>query len=155
MTKRSTENQETIRVSADQFIANVREHLSKYEQNEVINTNQSGIELELHSARTLSYKGEKVTVVSVRSTNNTTHSYTVQPNITLDGQLLSPVYLCLKESKGYISEGIRSNLFNTSNVVITCSSSEKLTTSVIEYWHDHVLLPLLGERKKLLLVLDC
>ena len=155
MTKRSTDNQETIKASADQFVVSVRKHLSKYEPNEVINTDQSGIELELHSTRTLSYKSEKVAVASVRSTNATTHSYTVQPTITLDGHLLSPVYLCLKESKGYISENIRSHLFKTSNVVITCSSSGKLTTSLVEFWRDHVLLPSLGKRKKFLLISDC
>ena len=155
MTKRSTENQETISASADQFVVNVLKHLSKFESNEVINTDQSGIELELRSTRTLSYKGEKVTVASVRSTNATTHSYTVQPTITLDGHLLSPVYLCLKEPKGYISKNIRSHLFKTLNVVITCSSSGKLNTSLIEYWRDHVLLPSLGERKKFLLISDC
>ncbi len=155
MTKRSTENQEIIKASADQFVANVRKYLPKYELSEVINTDQSGIELELHSARTLSYKGEKVTVASIRSTNAATHSYTVQPTITLDGHLLSPMYLCLKEPKGYISKNVRSHLFKTSNVVITCSSSGKLTTSLVEYWRDHVLLPSLGERKKFLLISDC
>ena len=60
MAKRSTENQETIRSSTDQFVANVRKYLSKYEPNEVINTDQSGIELELRSTQTLSYKGEKL-----------------------------------------------------------------------------------------------
>ena len=123
VTKRSTEDQVTIRASVDQFVANVCKHWSKYELNEVVNTDQSGIELELHSTRTLSYKGEKVTVASVRSTNATTHSYKVQSTITLDGHLLSPMYLCLKEPKGYISKNIRSHLFKTSNVVVACTSS--------------------------------
>lgn len=127
----------------------------KYEPNEVLNTDQSGIELEMHSTRTLSYKGERLTVVAVRSTNATTHSYTVQPTIALDGELLSPVYLCLKEPKGRMSENIRSHLFKASNVIVTCSSSGKLTTSLVEYWRDKVLLPSLGQRKKFLLISDC
>ena len=67
MTKCQAENQETIRTSADQFIADVRKRLPQYEASEVINTDQSGIQLELHSTRTLSHKGEKVTIGSVRS----------------------------------------------------------------------------------------
>ena len=114
-------------------MADVRERLQKYETSEVMNTDQSGIELELHSTRTLSYKGEKLTVAAVRSTNASTHSYTVQPTITLDEHLLSPVYLCLKEPKGHMNENIRSHLFKASNVVVTCSSSGKLTTSLVEY----------------------
>jgi hypothetical protein len=89
VTKCQTENQETIRTSSDQFVADVCKRLLRYETNEVINTDQSGIQLELHSARTLSHEGEKVTIGSVRSTNATTRSYTVQPGITLDGHLLS------------------------------------------------------------------
>jgi hypothetical protein len=155
VTKREAQNQETARASADQFVADVRNRLPEYELDEVINTDQSGIQLELHSARTLSHKGEKVTSASVRSTNATTHSYTVQPTITLDGQLLSPIYLCLKEPKRSMSENIRSHLFKASNVVVTCSSSGKLTTFLVENWRDHVLLPSLGQRKKFLLISDC
>jgi hypothetical protein len=130
VTKRETQNQETIKASADSFVDDVRKRLSNYEATEVMNTDQSGIELEMHSTRTLSYKGEKMTV---GSTNASTHSYTVQPTITLDGNLLSPIYLCLKEPKGRISENIRSHLFKTSNVIVMCSSSGKLTTSLVEY----------------------
>jgi len=114
-----------------------------------------GHELEIHSTRTLSYKGEKTTACTVRSTNASTHSYTVQPTITLDGHLLSPIYLCLKKPKGHISENIRSHLFKTPNVIVTCSSSGKLTTSLVEYWRDQVLLPSLESRKKFLLISDC
>ena len=36
---------------------------------------------------------------------------------------------------------IRSKLFPASNVIVTCSQSGKLTTSLVEYWRDHVLRP--------------
>ena len=58
--------------------------------------------------------------------------YTVQPIITLDA-----------------------HLFEASNMVVTYSSSEKLTTSLIEYWCDQILVPSLGQRKKFLLISDC
>jgi hypothetical protein len=149
------EDEETIRTSANQFVADVRRRLPQYEEHAVLNTDQSGIQLELHSARTLSHKGEKVTTGSVRSVNATTHSYTAQPTITLDGHLLSPLYLCLKEPTGRLSDNIRSHLFKASNIVITCSSSGKLSTSLVEYWRDHVLLPSLGKHEKFLLISDC
>lgn len=114
MPKHQTENQETIRTSADQLIADVRKRLPQCEVGEVINTDQSGTQLELHSTRTVSHKGEEVSVGSIRS-----------------------------------------HLFKTSYVVITCSSSEKLTTSLVECWGDHVLLPSLGKRKKFLLISGC
>lgn len=34
---------------------------------------------------------------------------------------------------------IKRKLFPASNIVLTCSSSGKLTTSLVEYWRDHVL----------------
>jgi hypothetical protein len=155
VTKRHVEDEETITASAEQFVADVRRRLPQYNERDVINTDQSGIQLEFHSTRTLSHKGEKVTIGSVRSVNATTHSYTAQPSITLDGHLLSPLYVCLKETTGHLSEKIRSNLFKKSNVVITCSSSGKLTTSLVEYWRDNVLLPSLEKRQKFLLISDC
>ena len=36
---------------------------------------------------------------------------------------------------------IKAKLFAASNVVVTCSSSGKLTGSLVEYWRDHVLRP--------------
>ncbi|CAF1461217.1 unnamed protein product [Adineta ricciae] len=155
VTKHHVEDEGTIRTSADQFVADVRRRLPQYQEHAVLNTDQSGIQLEFHSTRTLSHQGEKVTTGSVRSVNATTHSYTAQPTITLDGYLLSPLYLCLKEPTGRLSDNIRLRLFKASNVVITCSSSGKLTTSLVEYWRDHVLLPSLGKHQKFLLISDC
>ena len=154
MTKHHVEDEESIRTSADQFVADVRRRLPQYEEHEVLNIDQSGTQLEFHSTRTLIHRGEKVIIGSVRSVNATTHSYTAQPTITLDGYLLSPLYLCLKEPTGRLSDNIRSRLFKASDVVITCSSSGKLTTSLVEYWRDNVLLPSLGKHQKFLLISD-
>ena len=57
--------------------------------------------------------------------------------------------------KRRLSDNIRSHLFKVSNVVITCSSSGKLTTSLVEYWRDHVILPSLKKHQKFLLISDC
>lgn len=155
MTERHVDDEEVIRISTDHFVADVSRRLPHYEEDEVINTHRSGLHLEFHSTRTLSHQGEKITIGFVRSVNATTHSYTAQPTIALDGHVLSPLYLCLKEPTGRMSDNIRSHLFKTSNVVITCSISGKLTTSLVEYWRDHVLLPSLGKHQKFLLISDC
>ena len=52
VTKRETQNQETIKASADHFMADVRKRLPNDEASEVMNTDQSGIELEMRSTRT-------------------------------------------------------------------------------------------------------
>jgi hypothetical protein len=69
-----------------------------------MNTDQVELHKELHSTRTLSYRGEKLTVATVKSQNVITHSYTVQPMINLASEVVGPIYFCLKELNGRISE---------------------------------------------------
>ena len=45
---------------------------------------------------------------------------------------------------------MKKHLFQPKNVVITCASLRKLTTSLVEYWRGHCLLPLIGARCLLL-----
>jgi hypothetical protein len=86
----------------------------------------------------------------VASKNASTHSYTVQPTISLDGKQVGPILLCLQEPKGKLGEGVKNKLFKPSNVVITCSASGKLTSSLVAYWRDNCLLPSIGGKCLLL-----
>lgn len=79
MTKKEVEDVDIINHSAEQFVSDVQKIIKNYKQECVLNTDQSGLELEMYSNRTLSHQGEKLTVAKVRSLSNTTHSYTVQP----------------------------------------------------------------------------
>ena len=45
---------------------------------------------------------------------------------------------------------VKRRLFQAKNIVITCSSSDKLMNSLVKYWRDKVLVPSIG-RKTLLL----
>ncbi|CAF1476498.1 unnamed protein product [Adineta ricciae] len=123
-------------------------------EDNVLNTDQSGLELEIHSGRILSYHGEKTTLSTVRSENATTHSYTVQPMISLSGKVIGPVFLCLKEPDGRMSDNIKSNLFKADNVVVTCSASGKLTTSLVKYWRDNVFITSIANSSRTLLLSD-
>ena len=104
VTKREVMNGEEVKKSTDQFVSDVRALLPKYNQDFVLNTGQSGLEFKIQSNRTLSHQGEKTTLSAVRSINETTHSYTVQPMISLSGKIVGPIYLCLKEPKGRMSD---------------------------------------------------
>jgi len=151
VTKRELVNEDVIHESAERFVAEVKALLSHYNEDSILNTDQLGLELEVPSTRTLSFQGEKTTLASVRSTNNTTHSYTVQPIISMSGKIVGPVYVCLKEANGRMSENIKGNLPRVNNVVVTCSASGKLTTSLVQDWRDMCLIPSLPSRKTLLL----
>ncbi|CAF1435566.1 unnamed protein product [Adineta ricciae] len=126
--------------------------MQHYSPNEIMNTDQVGLEKELHSSRTLSYQGEKSTVSAVKSQNAISHSYTLQSTINLAGEVVGPIYLCLNEPTGRISENVQAKMFQPSNVVITCSKSGKLTKSLVHYWRDKVLAAIV--HKKCLLLSD-
>ena len=74
VTKREVMNEEEIKKSADQFVSDVRALLLEYNEDFVLNTDQSGLEFKIHSNRTLSHQGEKTTLSAVRSINETTHN---------------------------------------------------------------------------------
>ena len=154
VTKRDVLNKDDINQSAEDFVHNAKKVILNYHPDYVLNTDQSGLQLEMFSNRTLSHEGEKLTPATVRSINNTTHSYTVQPIITMSGKLIRPLFLCLKENSGRLSESIKKTLFQANNIVLTCSKSGKLTGSLVKYWRDNVLKPLVGQKKSLLLS-DC
>ncbi|CAF5045695.1 unnamed protein product [Rotaria sp. Silwood1] len=120
------------------------------DQNYISRFHQVGIEKELHSTRTLSFQGEKKTLGRVSSKNATTHSYTIQPTISLDGRVIGPMFLCLQETNGRMGDIVKRHLFEPKNVVITCSSSGKLTNSLVRYWRDKVLVPSIGKKTLLL-----
>ncbi|CAF2057276.1 unnamed protein product [Rotaria magnacalcarata] len=98
------ENTNAIIESADSFVRDAKREMQNYACEVVLNTDQVGLELELHLSRTLSYEGEKATMARVRSKNATTYSCTIQPMISAAGKLVGPLFLCLKESKGKMSE---------------------------------------------------
>ncbi|CAF1257375.1 unnamed protein product [Didymodactylos carnosus] len=152
VTKKVVENQEEINQSAKHFVFETNKIIERYSPNQVLNTSQIGIELEPHGNRTLTYSGEKSTWGSVRSLGAATHTYTIQPTITMDRSVLNPLYMCLKQPSGRIGDNVKKNLFHAKNIVLTCSKSGKLTSSLVTYWVNQCLFPNL--RSKTLLLVD-
>ncbi|CAF1652580.1 unnamed protein product, partial [Adineta ricciae] len=95
----------------------------KYSSKEILNTDQVGIEQELHSTQTLG---------RVPSKNATTHSYTIQPTISLDSRVIGPMFLCLQETTGRVGNIVKRHLFEPQNVVITCSSSGQYEDNIYQ-----------------------
>ena len=104
VTKHALDDAEEIEQAAARFLKEAKAEMQEYRPTEIMNTDQVGLEKELYSTRTLSYQSEKLTVAAVKSKNAITHSYTVQPMINLAGEVVGPIYLCLKEPDGRISE---------------------------------------------------
>jgi hypothetical protein len=104
VTKHAVENEAEIAKSAEQFVAQVKAQAKSVSSRQILNTDQVGLEKELHSTRTISYRGEKLTVAAIKSMNAISHSFTVQPMINMAGEVVGPIFLCLQEPKGRISE---------------------------------------------------
>jgi len=115
VTKHALNDADELEQLAVQFVKEAKAEMQHYSPEEIMNTDQVGLEKELHSTRTLSYQGEKLTVAAIKSKNAITHSYTLQPMINLAGEVVGPIYLCLKEPNGRISESEFARSFYFSN----------------------------------------
>lgn len=92
-----------------QFVDLVKKTISEknYEPHEVINIDQSRFDKELHSYRTLAFKGTKQVFAAMDSKSATMHSYIVMGNIDASGTVMD--FLCLKsqETNGKFPEIIK------------------------------------------------
>ena len=129
ITRKTLESSAELTAKAEAFIDDVKSCIPRIGLENLYNTDQSGFQLEMHSGRTLAVEGEKQVQCLVQSISATTHSYTIQPLISATGQLLSPLFLVLKEPSGKFGPIVEQNIFRPENVYVEASKSGKLTTS--------------------------
>ena len=86
MTKHEVKNEKFIEKSKEDFIKDFYVHFSRFCLSEILNTDQVSIEKEVYTTRTLSFVGEKKNFARVVSKTATTHSYTMQPTLAVDGE---------------------------------------------------------------------
>ncbi|XP_011858199.1 PREDICTED: uncharacterized protein LOC105555765, partial [Vollenhovia emeryi] len=129
----------------------VSRDIDQYGTQNIYNSDQSGFQLEFHSGRTLAHKGVKKVESVVQSISATTHSYTIQPTISADGRLLSPLFITLKEITGTFGPRVQETLFKASNIFVTASKSGKLISNHVKTWLKDVFFPNVGPRSVLLL----
>ena len=109
------ESFDAVQKSKVDFILEYSKLSSHYKPSEILNTDQRGVERKLHSSRTITFSGEKKTFGAVQSKNATTHSYTLQPTISLDEKLFDQIYLCLQEPNGKVLPSAISFLSHSAN----------------------------------------
>jgi hypothetical protein len=85
----------------------------------------------------------------------TTHSYTIQPTVSLSGSLIGQLYICLQETDGkfgpHVKKSVEAHLTKCRNIVVTTSKSGKLQKGHVKYWVDNVLVNSVSEKCILLL----
>ncbi|XP_067208483.1 uncharacterized protein, partial [Linepithema humile] len=133
------------------FIENVKNQIIEYGVENIYNSDQNGFQLELHAGRTLAYKGTKKIESAVQSVSATTHSYTIQPTVSADGRLLSPLFIVLKEVSGTFGPRVQETMFKAPNIFVTTSKSGKLTAHHFKIWLQDVFFPNVGPKSVLLL----
>lgn len=151
VTKRSINNNKELEMQCSVFQNSVKQLIMERGVQNIYNSDQSGFNLEFHSGRTLQCQGSKNVESVVQSLSSLTHSYTVQPTISADGKLLSPLFLVLKETTGEFGPRVLKNLFQPSNVYLEASKSGKLTKELFQTWLTNVFLPHAGNSPVLLL----
>jgi len=95
VTKKSILANVELEEKCNLFIKNVKYQITQYGAENIYNSDQSGFQLELHAGRTLAYKGTKRIESVVQFKTAITHSYTIQPTVSADGMLLSPLFIVL------------------------------------------------------------
>ena len=139
---REVTDEKLLKKEAEDFRYTVQNISPNYSQTMVWNSDQVGFNYEIIDNRTLSWKGEKRTFgCGFSPKNKASHSYTVQYVISMDGSIIGPAYVCLQELGGKMGTKVQQNVFLAPNLLVSCSSSGKLTKSHVKYYVNKMLMP--------------
>jgi len=144
VSKREVKSEQQIMQSAKRFQAEIKQLANSFDKTLIFNTDQCGFSYEITSARTLTVKGDKIVFGYAQSPKNlSTHSYTVQYIISMAGEILGNVFLCLQEPGGKFGPRLKVDVesYLPPNITLTCSTSGKLSTSLNEYFIEKQLVP--------------
>lgn len=123
-----------------------------YSPEEVLNTDQSGFNIELLSNRTHEIQGSKQIHASINQSNSETHSYTIQPVISMAGKTLPRLLIVLQEKTGDFGPIVRQRLFRHPEIHITSNTSGKVSKAILKEWFSEVYFPLSTQHS--LLIVD-
>lgn len=143
--------------AARKFQLQTRAIIRNFDKKFVINTDQTACQYQSTYNRTLAERNSKTVFVRRCDMNKVTHSYTAQYAITLCGELLPHVFLCLREATGNFGPKVQNTVDKLTkdlpNVVVTSSKSGKLTTQLYCSFLSSVMLPYV-KKEKFLLIID-
>jgi len=151
ITQSQIANKEELRRNANEFVEKVKSKIALIGEDNVYNSDQSGFNLEMHAGRTLSFKGTLKVETLAQSLNSLTHSYTIQPIISASGHLMSPLFIVLKEKDGKFGPKIEKDLYKANNILVSASTSGKLTSELAIRWFEQIYLPNTNEKSVLCL----
>lgn len=118
----------------NEFIVKARASIQLLKPDQVFNTDQSGCQKELHTRATLAFKGTRRIEARVQSKSALTHSYTIQPLISLDGKLHSPMLVVLQEEGGKFGPRVMATMKRPRNLMIRAGRSHIVTKEIVNNW---------------------
>lgn len=145
-------NKAELLEQSSNYVSQVKLEIGLLGTANVYNSDQSGFNLETHAGRTLASKGSLKVECLAQSLNSLTHSYTIQPLISADGILKSPLLIVLQETSGRFGPIIQKSMYKADNILVFATKSGKLTSDIVIKWFKNVFLPNGG--KKSILCLD-
>ncbi|CAI5442210.1 unnamed protein product [Caenorhabditis angaria] len=93
-------NRDQLEKNSEDFVRTAVNKMSNYTKKQVVNMDQSGFQLEMYGKRTLAETGLKKVEVVVKSLSATTHSCTILPILTADGDFFPFLFVVLQEQGG-------------------------------------------------------
>lgn len=103
----------------------------KYQPSQIFNTDQSGFNIELLSGRTLETQGQKFVYTSINQSNSGTHSYTIQPIISMSGVMSHRLFIVLQEKGGQFGPRVKEQMFNHPEIFTLATSSGKVSKNIL------------------------
>ncbi len=149
-----------LELNAELFRSSVKQEFSNFNPDYILNSDQIGFAYESVLKRTLTFKNEKHTLLSIQSKNATTHSFTIQPTITLSGHCYGKLFICLKESSNNFGTIVKAQidklLKTVKNVIVVSSRCGKMNNFLVNLWSQSLSIPVshFDEKINLLLLLD-
>lgn len=130
MSRSDVRNEEEVNASATAFVEKCREHFDNFPADCVLNTDQSGFNLEMLFGRTLEQKGTKI----VESRIN-------QPTLSAAGRLITPLFIVLQEQGGVFGPIVSRNMFKHKEILVMPTTSGKVTKDIMKAWFLQVYFP--------------
>jgi hypothetical protein len=140
--------------SGANFVEEVNGLFGKLEPSNILNTDQTGCQLEAHRRGTLELIGTKEVVSKVGKIDALTHTYTAQYTIRADGSLTPNVFICLKETLGHIPPTLKGNVGqlvqNLGNVFVTSTKTGPMSYAELDLYIENSFFPFLGDKNLLI-----
>ena len=99
LNKKIIENEDNIQNIISKFRTNFQEKIyHNFNQEYILNADQTNFKYELTPKRTLALKGQKTIKMRIQNKNSTTHSYTLMPTISMSGKcfgMFLHIYFCM------------------------------------------------------------